>query len=83
MYSVGFNLLPVCLSLSTLFEIGDTTQERFPHHVPLITYCGIIRDCNKPPLMITHTPLSGFHSHYSHYSHPPTNQQTKPGTQAQ
>lgn len=20
--------------------------------------------------MITHTPLSGFHSHYSHYSHP-------------
>lgn len=31
MYSIGFNLLP-----EFMFEIGDTTQESFPHHVSLI-----------------------------------------------
>lgn len=65
MCSIGFNALP-----EFMFETGDTTHERFPHHVSPITYCGIIRDCNKPRLMITFTPLCAFHRHYSHY-HPP------------
>lgn len=77
MHSIGFSV-----PLEFMFEIGDTTQERFPHHVSLIIHSGMIRDCNKPPLMITHTPLSGFYSHYSHYSAPyySTNEVSGAGT---